>query len=69
MITKTFNNTFISPTLTAGLTLTSRNNSSLCVDKCPHIMRVAFKGPGSDPLPILLVHSGGDELKLDDGAL
>lgn len=51
------------------MTLTSRNHSGLCVDECPHIMRVILKGPGSNPLPILPVHSVGEELKLDDGAL
>lgn len=32
-------------------------------------MRVVFKGSCSDPLLLLLVHSGADELKLDNSAL
>lgn len=50
-------------------TLTSRNDCRLCVDQRPHIMRVVLKGPGSDPLLVLLVHGRRHELKLDNGAL
>lgn len=50
-------------------TLTSRNDSRLCVEKRPHIMRVVLKGPGSDPLLVLLVHGRRHELKLDNRAL
>ncbi len=55
--------------MTADFRLTSRNHGSVCVGDGPHIMWVVFKGPGSDPLLLLLVHSGSDELKLDNGAL
>lgn len=52
-----------------GERLTSRDHSSVCVDQRPHVMRVVLKGPGSDPLLLLLSHGGGQELELDHGSL
>ena len=52
----------------AVLTPTSRNHSGVGVSERPHVMRMVFKGPGSEPLLVLPVHSGGHELELDDGA-
>lgn len=39
------------------------------MDQRPHVMRVVLKGPGSDPLLLLLSHGGGQELELDHGSL
>lgn len=49
--------------------LTSRDHGALQMDKRPDIMRVVLKGSGSDPVLVLLVHVGGDELELDHCAL
>lgn len=49
--------------------LTSRDHSALQVDERPDVMRVVLKGPGSDPVLVVLVHVGGEELELDHRAL
>lgn len=49
-------------------TLTSRNDSRVGVNQSPNVMRVVLKGSGLDPEFVLLSHSGGDELELDNGS-
>lgn len=49
--------------------LTSRDHSSVQMDKSPDIMRMVFKGSGSDPVLVLLLHIGAEELELDNCAL
>lgn len=49
--------------------LTSRNNSRLCVDQRSDVVRVVLEGPGPEPLLVLLLHSGRHELELHDGPL
>lgn len=39
------------------------------MDKGPNVVRVVFKGSGSDPVLVVLVHVGGDELELHHRAL
>lgn len=49
-------------------TLTSRNHGRVGVNQRPNIVRVVLKGSGPDPERVLLSHSGGDELELDNGS-
>lgn len=51
------------------MSLTSRHHGGVRVDERPHVMRVVLKGPGSDPIFILLVQICRDELELYDRAL
>lgn len=50
-------------------TLTPRNDGCLSVDQRSDVVRVVLEGPGPEPLPVLLLHSGRQELKLDDRPL